>query len=282
MDTQLGFGQKIDVQGHRGARGLMPENTIPAFLLAVDLGVTTLELDVVVSKDKKVVLSHEPYFSSEICLKPHGHPIPKEDEKNYNIYDLNYSEIKSFDCGLKEHPRFPHQKKIPAFKPLLEDVIDIVEKYIKDKNLPPVNYNIELKSTLETEGLFHPNPSEFSKTVYSVIQKRLPKNRVVIQSFDVRVLQYWNANLQGYALSYLVEDEADVDRAIEKLGFVPPIYSPDYNLLDESKVQKIKSLNMKLIPWTVNDTADIQKVLSFGVDGIISDYPDRVLQILSK
>jgi glycerophosphoryl diester phosphodiesterase len=114
---------KFDLQGHRGARGLMPENTIPAFLEALNYGVTTLELDVVITKDGEVLVSHEPYMSHEMCLKPTGETISAEEAAKYNIYKMTYAETQQFDCGMKPHPRFPEQKKIKATKPLLRNVV---------------------------------------------------------------------------------------------------------------------------------------------------------------
>ena len=123
---------KFDIQGHRGARGLRPENTIPAFLMALDSGVTTIELDVAITKDKRVVVSHEPWMSAEICLDPNGNDIPKKEEMKYNIYQMTYEQVKQFDCGLKPHERFPEQQKMKIHKPLLSDVIIAVENHIKN------------------------------------------------------------------------------------------------------------------------------------------------------
>ena len=102
---------KFDIQGHRGARGLEPENTIPAFILALDSGVTTLELDVVITKDKQVVVSHEPWISSSICLDTAGNAIPEKDEKKLNIYQMTYDQVAKYDCGSKGNDKFPQQEK---------------------------------------------------------------------------------------------------------------------------------------------------------------------------
>src|SRR5438128_2424457 len=104
----------FDKEGHRGCRGLMPENTIPAMLKALELGVTTLEMDAVITKDGQVILSHEPFFNHEITTKADGKFIDEKEEKNYNIFKMTYAETHQFDVGLKPHPRFPQQQKLPA------------------------------------------------------------------------------------------------------------------------------------------------------------------------
>ncbi|MEP2025850.1 glycerophosphodiester phosphodiesterase family protein, partial [Reichenbachiella sp.] len=135
----------LDVQGHRGARGLLPENTVPAFIKAVELGVTTLELDLAVTKNHELLVSHDPFMSHKFSTSPDGSPIEKEDELNHNIYQMTYEEIKAYDVGSRFEKQFPNQEKMAIHKPLLKEVIDAVNKYIKDKNLPPVRYNIEIK-----------------------------------------------------------------------------------------------------------------------------------------
>ena|SRR6187401_1314835 len=138
----------FDVQGHRGCRGLMPENTIPAMLKALDLGVTTLELDVVITKDNKVLVSHEPWFEPEITTKPDGSFIKPGEEMQYNVFQMNYEEIVKYDVGLKPHPRFPQQQKIKAIKPLLTDLFDSVAENMKVRRRPFPYFNIETKCFL--------------------------------------------------------------------------------------------------------------------------------------
>src|SRR5687767_8397177 len=121
---QAGF----DKQGHRGCRGLMPENTIAGMIHAFGMGVTTLELDVVITKDKQVVLSHEPWFGEDITTKPDGTYMGPREERTYNIYWMTYEQVKTFDVGMKPHPRFPQQQKIKAVKPLLKDLIDSIRQ----------------------------------------------------------------------------------------------------------------------------------------------------------
>src|ERR1700754_3858617 len=113
----------FDKEGHRGCRGLMPENTIPAMMKALELGVTTLEMDAVITADNQVVLSHEPFFNHEITTKPDGKLVTAQEEKSLNIYKMTYAQTQQYDVGLRPHPRFPQQQKLKATKPLLKEVI---------------------------------------------------------------------------------------------------------------------------------------------------------------
>src|SRR5690348_1825360 len=132
---------KFDIQGHRGARGLRPENTIPAFLMALDSGVTTLELDIAITKDKQVIVSHEPWMSASICLDSSGSAIPEKEERKFNIYQMTYAQVQGFDCGSIGNSRFPRQEKMKSAKPLLRDVIVAVENHIKSFASYEVDYN---------------------------------------------------------------------------------------------------------------------------------------------
>ncbi len=278
----MAHGQYIpafDLQGHRGARGLKPENTIPAFIEALNWGVTTLELDVVITRDGQVVVSHEPWMSASICLQPNGSKIPPAEEKQFNIFNLTYQEVRAFDCGSAGHSQFPHQQSVAAYKPLLHEVIAAVEDHIKSYTQYEVDYNIEIKSHPSGDGRFHPAPDEFSNLVYGEISQYLPLERVIIQSFDLRVLQYWKKNFPQVRLALLVENRRSVEQNLKALGFTPSIYSPHYKLLTRQAVQQIQSAGMQVIPWTVNEEADMRRLRMWGVNGIITDYPDRAAGI---
>ncbi len=290
---------KFDIQGHRGARGLRPENTIPAFLKALDSGVTTVELDVAITKDKQVIVSHEPWMSAEICLDRDGNEILKQDETKHNIYQMTYNELKQYDCGSKGNVRFPEQQKMKIFKPLLSDVIIAVENHIKNFSTYEVDYNIEIKSLPAGDNKFHPSTEEYSELVFSLVDQYIPLERLVIQSFDFRVLKYWHKNHPEVRLAALVENKKSVDQNLNALGFIPSIYSPDFKLLTNESVNylhtktvsqpiltEIKSstnllpsgqseARLRVIPWTVNETHDMLALKGMGVDGFITDYPDR-------
>lgn len=273
------YTPKFDVQGHRGARGLMPENTIPAFIKAIDSGVTTIELDIAITKDGQIVVSHEGWMSAAISLDSLGRPIKEKDEKKHNIYKMSYKDIAKYDVGSKDNERFPRQQKMKVSKPLLKDVIIAVEDYIKGHALYEVDYNIEIKSEKEGDGKFHPKPAEFSDIVFDLIDQYLPWDRVVIQSFDTRVLKYWHQKHPAARLSYLVDNLNTIDENIALIGFTPSIYSPEYHLLSKDEIKTCHQKRMRVIPWTVNDTKEMEELRSWGVDGIITDYPDLAKEL---
>jgi len=269
----------FDLQGHRGARGLRPENSIPAFILALDSGVTTIELDLAISKDKQVVVSHEPWMSASICLKPDGSQISAQEEKSFSLYEMDYEQIRKFDCGSKGNGKFPEQVKMPTFKPLLKDVIIAVEHHIRNYGLYEVDYNIEIKSSPSGDNKQHPTPEVFSDLVYNLIDQYLPLERVVIQSFDFRVLKYWHEKYPDIRLAALIENTKTVDANLRTLGFNPSVYSPHYKLLTKEVVDHLRDVDIRVIPWTVNEVGDMRKMLQWKVDGFITDYPDRAASI---
>lgn len=264
----------FDWQAHRGGRGLFPENTIPAMLHAVDLGVTTLEMDALVTKDNQVILSHDPYFNQDITTKPDGSFVQAGEEKKLALYQMNYDEISRFDVGMKIHPKFLQQKKIKAVKPRLADVIDSVEAYTKAKKLQAKFYNIETKSQPATDRVFHPAPGEFVELLMQVINNKHIQARTIIQSFDVRTLQYLHQKYPAIKTALLVGNSGSVKEHLAILGFTPTIYSPDYHAVNQAVVKESKEIGMQIIPWTVNDVSKMKELKEWGVDGIITDYPN--------
>jgi glycerophosphoryl diester phosphodiesterase len=266
----------FDKEGHRGCRGLMPENTWPAMKMALDLGVTTLEMDVVFTKDKDAVLSHDQWFSHEITTKPDGSYVGEREERKFNIYWMTYDDVKTFDVGMKPHPRFPEQQKMKIVKPLLKDVVDSVREYMKTSSRPFPYFNIETKCTPMGDKVFHPEPAEFVELLMAVIKDKGIEDHVIIQSFDFRTLQYLHQKYPHTKTSMLIEDydKRSLDEQLKDLGFTPDIYSPAFELVSENLVKKCHRQNIKVIPWTVNDKETIVKLKKMGVDGLISDYPN--------
>jgi glycerophosphoryl diester phosphodiesterase len=270
------FELPFDKQGHRGCRGLMPENTIPAMLHALSLGVTTLEMDVVITKDKQVVLSHEPFFNHEITTQPDGNYIEEKDEKNYNMYLMNYDSIKKYDVGLKPHPRFAQQQKMKVVKPLLSDVFAAIKQEMMTRKRSYPFFNIETKTLPATDNIYHPAPGEFVELLMRVIKENGMDNFVIIQSFDIRTLQYLHKYYPSIKTALLIEenDPRNWWQQVTELGFHPNIYSPHYSLVSRALILHCINYKTKVIPWTVNDKVKMNELKALGVDGIISDYPN--------
>jgi glycerophosphoryl diester phosphodiesterase len=269
----------IEIQGHRGARGHYPENTIVAFTQAMLLGADVLEMDVVISKDKKVIVSHEAWMNELICRKPGGFTIEGDPRENHNLYKMPAAVIQTYDCGLRGHPDFPLQKKIATNKPLLSEAIVAVEAFTQKQNLRAARYNIEIKSEVSGDGIFHPTPQEFVQLIIETINALQISGRFNLQSFDPRILLQIKKNNPEIPLALLVENQKGLQENLALLDFIPEIYSPEFYLVTPQLVKEVHNLNMKLIPWTVNEVNDIEQLMIMGVDGIISDYPDRALQV---
>jgi glycerophosphoryl diester phosphodiesterase len=271
--------QKFDLQGNRGARGIMPENTVTGMLRAVELGVTTLTMNAVISKDKMVVLSQEPYFNHEFSTQPSGKPITLKNQKTFNIYKMDYEEVKKFDVGQKVHNRFPYQQKYPAYKPLLEETIIAVEDYVKSNKLPKPEYSIETKTIPNGDNEFQPEPAEFVELIMAVVNKYKLAKRVTIQSIDRRTLQYLHEHYPKIKTSLMVDEKVDFVQNIKDLGFKPTVYSPTSALVGKGLVDRCHEAGVKIIPWTVNTVKDMKDLIALGVDGVVTDYPNIYKQV---
>ncbi len=266
----------FDWQGHRGARGLAPENSVPGFLRALEFPqITTLELDLAVSKDGQLIVSHEPWFNPNICLQPDGNRIPSGEAEGLLLYRLTAAEIRAYDCGSLQHPRFPEQTPQPTYKPTLREVVEAVRAAYPTRT---VRWNIEIKSRPEWDGIRTPPVDTFARLVVEEIEALGLQGTCTVQSFDPRALRAVRVLNSELTLALLVENLLSPARNIELLGFTPAIYSPYYALVKPSTLRFCRQKGMKLIPWTVNDTDAMLRLISIGVDGIITDYPNRIPQ----
>jgi glycerophosphoryl diester phosphodiesterase len=269
----------FDEQAHRGGRGLMPENTIASEKNANNYG-CTLEMDLQMSKDKKIVVSHDSYFNSDFCLTPEGDTMTKQDGYSRLIYNMPYDSVAEYDAGLKPHPGFPRQKKIHAIKPLLSVLIDSVEAYAKEKH--NVNhYNIEIKSNPKSDGKNYSTLEEYVDSAMKIIIDKGIEPRTMIQSFDIRALKLIHEKYPMVKTSYLVgkADKKTAQGYIDELGFKPDIFSPEYSIITEDLVKAFHQQDVLVIPWTPNTAEEIQHLKDMGVDGVITDYPDLYAQI---
>ena len=264
---------EIDFQGHRGCRGLLPENSIPAFLKALEFPIKTLEMDAAISKDGKVIISHDPWFNPAICSAPVDSNIT--DLRKAYIKDFTYDQIKSFDCGSKGNPNFEEQKAMKVHKPSLEDVVHAVNKYCTENNREIPFYNIEIKSSPEWDEITY-EVEEFARIMINELKNLRIKNKSCIQSFDIRALQAAHEIDSSITLALLIGDGKNAKMHLNELGFIPKIYSPFHKLVNRELVNYCREQKMKLIPWTVNSVNEMVELIQIGVDGIITDYPNLI------
>jgi glycerophosphoryl diester phosphodiesterase len=268
------------IYGHRGARGVYPENTIEGFLYAVGLGVYSIEMDVVISKDKKVIVSHEPWMNPKTCTRPNNSKVSFLKRKN--LYKMEYDLIRQYDCGLRGNPDFPLQKSMPAYKPLLKEVIEAVELFQKKNSLPPVVYNIEIKSNWVSDGELHPLPDEFVDLVLKELSPFNIYNRILLQSFDMRPLNILHKLNTGCTIGMLVRSPRFLKRKLNDLSFTPDTCGIYYKLATEKWVKYIQQLGMKALVWTENEKEDMKRHIAMNIDGIITDYPAIGIEALKE
>lgn len=265
----------IQLHGHRGARGYYPENTIEGFKLALKLGATALELDVVVSKESQLIVSHEPYMNYLFCEDENGNSLTEIQGKNINLYQLTLAEIQTYNCGARTDNKYPQQQKVNEQKPSLEEVI---------KALPENTFfNIEVKSEKKWYDIYQPQPQKYAQLVADFIEKHELHQRCLVQSFDpVFLNNLYPISNEKITLGYLIEDEFNPKSQLKLLDFKPDYVNPDYTLLKKEHLIFLKSKGIKTLVWTVNTPKDIYAMIMLGVDGIISDYPDLVVKELNK
>ncbi len=269
----------IDVQAHRGGAGLMPENTISAMKNALDMDVNTLEFDLHVSRDGQVVVSHDSYFHPRYSTRPDGSLVQEGDPKEY-LYTMPYDSIAKYDVGMRHVDRWPTQVKVPEVKPLASNLIDFAEAYAHQ----PVNYNIEIKSKPDEslEGVCWPDYRTFCDVCIPLLLSKNLGDRLTVQSFDVRALNYMHERWPELILSYLTEDYdgGDIEELLKNLSFKPVWWSPHHSVITPENVAWCHENGIKVVPWTVDEPDDIRRMADCGVDAIISNYPDRLIEIV--
>ena len=258
----------------------MPENTIPSMKKALDDGANIIEVDIQISRDKKVMVAHDAHLNHQITLTPQGAEISEADGKQHILYQMDYADIRQYDVGSKYHPDFPQQKKIRAYIPLLSELIDSVEQHTRAKRLTPPIYNIEIKANPEQDNIYHPAPDVLIDMVMAVVKASGIKNRFYIQSFDIRQIQEVHNRYPAVVTGFLTSKKnISLEENIKNIGFTPDIYSPHYKLATRELIEKCHAKGMKFVPWTVNTIEEMQTLKTLGVDGIITDYPNLLKQL---
>ncbi|MEZ4799216.1 MAG: glycerophosphodiester phosphodiesterase family protein [Flavobacteriales bacterium] len=264
--------QEIFVQGHRGYRGKYPENSLIACEKAIVLGVDAIEIDVVVSKDNFLIVSHEPYMCHTLCLKPDGSSISQNEEAALNLYKMSAAEISKYSFGTLPYAKFPDQEKIKSHKLTLLEFCASLEKKLGDDLFPQLT--IELKSSSEKNDWF-PTAKIYAKLVLEQISKLNEEWPIALQSFDMELLK--ELDKQGCELPLIVLNEKNdftIDDICEKLEFIPDGYGALCTIIDEELVEDCITLGVELSAWTVNSKEEIEKLYKLGVRNFISDFPD--------
>ncbi len=292
----------FDLQGHRGARGLAPENTLASFTKALEIGVTTLETDMAVTRDYIVVLSHDPRLNPDITRGPDGRWLESEGPA---FYHLSYADLQRYDVGRidpasRYASQFPDQVPVDDARiPTLRQLFDLGEASGKRPR-----YNIETKLSPLSPDVT-PAPDTFARVVVDAVRAANVTDRVTVQSFDWRTLLAVRRLAPQIATVCLTMDTPTWSNLRGPAGKSSPwlagldagsttvtapelaktagctTWSPHWRNVDAAKVVLSRSLGLKVVPWTVNETADIAAVIDLGVDGLITDYPDRAREVLS-
>ena len=265
--VNFGYSQ-VNYYGHRGCRGLLPENSIPAFQKALELGADGIELDVVVNKDKQLVVSHEPYFKKDFCSDSSGNEIT--DEQKYNTFLMSQNDIRKFDCGSHGNPGYLEQKGLPVSKPLLQEVFEQVN--LKGKTLL-----LEVKSEEKEYGISQPKPKEFAKLVYTEAKKLPSDVKLYYMSFDPKILEELYALDSTILTVYLTYSPFKSSRKfLREIHITPTVLGMYYPTISKKKVLQLKNKGISTFAWTVNESQLSNQLINKGVVGIITDYPDRV------
>lgn len=256
---------RILVHGHRGARAVFPENTLPAFEYAINAGADVLELDVAVTKDDVLVVSHDPTMNPEICSGPRPGAI---------IRELTFPELRQYDCGAIQNTQFPKQQPVPGTRvPALDEVLSLSDR-------GKFQYNIETKS-FPDKPQYTPTPEKFSQLLLALIRKHQLESRVMVQSFDFRTLHAMKKLAPEIRLVALWEGEARSFVSIAKEADVR-IVSPHYPLITPKRVREAHAARLQVVPWTPNEPVEWQKLIDAGADAIITDDPARLIAYLKQ
>jgi glycerophosphoryl diester phosphodiesterase len=291
----------FDLQGHRGARGLMPENTLAGFALALNLGATTLEMDLGISRDGHVVISHDARLNPALTRDTDGKWL---DNPGPAINTLSLEELKAYDVGRLQPDsdyarRFPEQRAVDGARiPTLDEVLVLAPRQGSKR----VRLNLETKLN-PLEPHLTPSAEEFARTVIEHVRRAGAAGRTTIQSFDWRTLERVQALAPEIQTAYLTAQQKWLDNVeagrpgvspwtagmdVDDFGGSVPrlvkraggdIWSPYFRDLGREQLDEARALGLTVIVWTVNDVPDMHSLIDLGVDGIITDYPDRLHEV---
>lgn len=253
------------VHGHRGARALLPENTLPAFKYAIAAGVDAIELDLAVTKDNVIVVSHDPVLNAPICRGP---------KSGAAIRELTLAQVREWDCGAERNPAFPRQQTVPGARiPTLDEVFALAPD-------GAFLFNIEAKSFPDHPQLAPP-PDEFARLILERVRAHSLELRVIFQSFDFRVLRAMERIAPDIEISALYVGPAKDFRTIAQESGAG-IVAPQFKLITSERVDQAHSAGLRVMTWTPNAPADWDALIGWGVDAIITDDPAALLKYLGR
>jgi glycerophosphoryl diester phosphodiesterase len=266
-------GQNIKIFGHRGCRGLLPENSIAAFNKAIDIGVDGIEWDVVVNKNKELIISHEAYIDNSYCKCLDGNSIQDESKENLNIYNMTTEDINKYDCGSIYRSRFPNQTLQKSRKPSVKQAFS------------EINFNnnteilFEIKSSPTDYNIYQPKVEEYCKIIYNELINNTRLEYIVFMSFDRNILNELVKLLPNNKYIYLIYNPLKSYKTIiEELNFEAFGLGIYHHIISETTIKQAHNNNIKIYAWTVNTNQEAQKLINKGVDGIITDYPNLFIK----
>ena len=288
----------FDAQGHRGARGLAPENTLPAFERALEVGVTTLELDIGGTADGVVVVAHDPYLNPAITRDASGQWLK---DKGPTLSSLTFTQLQAYDVG-RINPETPYGKTFSSQVPrdgTRVPALAALFALVKARGADEVRFNIETKIN-PTQPDETVNPEQMVRALLNTVREAGLTRRVTIQSFDWRTLQIvqgvepaiptvylsiQTANTDNirdgaWTAGFKLADHGSLPRMVKAAGGA--VWSPNGGAVTEALVKEAQAIGLKVIPWTINNPADMERLIGWGVDGIITDYPDRLRTVMQQ
>jgi len=294
----------FDLQGHRGARGLAPENTLEAFAIALAIGVSTLELDLAMTKDGVLVVSHDRSLNPDHTRAADGAFLaaPGPAIRSLTLAELRRYDVGRLKPGTAYAESFPQQRGMDGVHiPKLTDVFELVRRSKADH----VRFNIETKLT-PSSGADTPDPEAFAAAVAQVVRDAGLAERVSVQSFDWRTLaalrriapeiervcltidggggdtlQRGRSGPSPWTAGLDIDDfDGSAPRLVAAAGCL--VWSPDYRSVTAAALAEAGALGLRVIPWTVNERADMVRLIEMGVSGLITDYPDRLRAVLAE
>ena len=262
------------VHGHRGCAGPFPANSVKAFLEAARNGCQWLEMDVVITGDNDVLVSHEPWMDPATCIGPAGKPLGVVEGRSANIFKMTVEEVQRY--------RLLPAIDFAPWKPTLTEVHAHIHRECAENSMPMPRFNIEAKSDPAWYGTYQPSPAVFAQSLVQEIHVVGLKGHCLVQSFDPAILEAMHRTDPSIPLALLVDNAASLEENLRLLEITPAYYSPSFQLVDEALVAALRERHIGLLTWTVNEEVDMRRMIALGVDGLITDEPVKALALLAE